>query len=308
MTMLIDPAVDGADMRRAIYDGNLLLLTGLPAVRELVQYAREQLTELFAPHDPERAHEHVGREEMASKLGVWKPRFIHSERSEHLVCRIIEDAGFVAASTHYDVPKPRTAFPVGHLTTGIAYAFPWHRDTWYGAPVQQINWWLPIYPVREDNSMCFDRQSFDRAVPNTSATFDYYRNNVHRLSTASQVTHERQARPAACDHHAADEYIVLPSPGQVVLFSGAQLHRTIPNTSGRARYSVDFRTVDVADLLSGTGAPSVDVRCTGTSIRDFRNVADGSSFDEDVVTGLYGAPPPGAVLVFSAPGGGGTSD
>ena len=33
-----------------------------------------------------------------------------------------------------------------------------------------------------------------------------------------------------------------------MLFSGAQLHASIPNTSGDARFSVDFRTVDVADL------------------------------------------------------------
>jgi hypothetical protein len=94
---------------------------------------------------------------------------------------------------------------------------------------------------------------------------------------------------------------VLPSPGAVLLFSGAQLHRSIPNTSGRARYSVDFRTVDVGDLRARRGAPLVDVHCTGTSIRDFRNVADGGAFDEQVVQDLFGAPPPGAMLVFGPP-------
>ena len=77
-----------------------------------------------------------------------------------------------------------------------------------------------------------------------------------------------------------------------------QLHTSIPNSSGRARYSVDFRTVDAGDLLAGRGAPLVDAHCTGTAIRDFRNVADESSFDEETVTQLFGAPPPGAMLVF----------
>jgi hypothetical protein len=301
MTLLRDPESDGAAIRRALYDGNLILLTRLDAVSELVQHTREQLTDLFAPHDPEFAHEHFDRSTMAKILGAWKPSFIHSERSKSLVCQIIEEAGFDTTRTHFDVPKPRTAFPVGHLTTGIAYAFPWHRDTWYCAPLQQINWWLPIFPIREDNSMGFDLRSFDRNVPNSSATFDYYLNNVYRERTASQVTSEQQPRPAALGEHAADEYIVLPAPGEVLLFSGAQLHRSIPNTSGRARYSIDFRTVDVSDLLDGRGAPAVDVHCTGTAIRDFHNAADGSPFDEDLVTALYGAPPPGAVLVFSAP-------
>ena len=51
-------------------------------------------------------------------------------------------------------------------------------------------------------------------------------------------------------------------------------------------------------LLAGRGAPLVDARCTGTAIRDFRNIETGASFDEDTVTDLFGAPPEGAMLVF----------
>jgi hypothetical protein len=298
MSIIVDPAVSGDDLRQHLYSGNLVVLTRLQSLRDFVDYTREELAELFRPHDPEHVHEHIDPAEMAAILGGWKPRFIHSERSRKLVRAIIEEAGFPAADTHYDLPKPRTSFPVGHLTTGVAFAFPWHRDVWYSAPAQQINWWLPIFPVGDDNAMSFDLPSFDRAVPNSSDRFDYYENNASRLTTATQVKRERQARPGAIDHSPADELVVLPAPGQVLLFSGAQLHRSIPNTSGRARYSVDFRTVDVPDLLAGRGAPLADVHCTGTAIRDFINVADESSFDEDTVTRLFGAPPPGALLVF----------
>ena len=69
---------------------------------------------------------------------------------------------------------------------------------------------------------------------------------------------------------------------------------------GRARFSVDFRTVDVPDLLAGRGAPLADADCTGTAIRDFINVADESSFDEQLVRDLFGAPPEDAMLVFGA--------
>jgi hypothetical protein len=169
---------------------------------------------------------------MAKMLGAWKPRFIHSEISKKLVCEIISQAGFPAEHTHYDVPKPRTSFPVGHLTTGVAFAFPWHRDVWYSAPRQQINWWLPVFPGRPDNTMAFDLPNFGRAVPNTSEGFDYYENNAGRFTTATQVTRERQSRPGAIDHQAADELVVLPPPGGVLLFSGAQLHTSIRNTPG----------------------------------------------------------------------------
>jgi hypothetical protein len=299
MSVFVDLDVPADALRQTVYDGNLVILTRLNAVAEFVDYTREQLTELFKPHDPEHAHEHFDPPDMARMLGSWKPAFIHSDQSKSLVQAIIKEAGFSAENTHYDVPKPRTSFPTGHLTTGVAFAFPWHRDVWYSAPAQQINWWLPVFAAREDNSMSFDLQSFARTVPNNSDTFDYYQNNALRLTTASQVTKERQARPGALDHEPTHELVVLPAPGAVLLFSGAQLHTSIPNTSGRARYSVDFRTVDAGDLLAGRGAPLVDVHCTGTAIRDFHNVADGSAFDEKTVTALFGAPPSDAMLVFS---------
>lgn len=301
MTVFVDPALSGDDLRQKLYEGNLVVLTRLQAVADFVDYARDELTKLFAPHDPEHAHKHIEPTEMAKLLAAWKPRFIHSEKSKKLVCDIITSAGLPAEHTHYDVPKPRTSFPVGHLTTGVAFAFPWHRDAWYSAPAQQINWWLPIFPVREDNAMSFDPGAFDRAVPNTSDAFDYYQNNASRLTTATGVTREVQARPGAIDHKPDQELVVLPAPGQVLLFSGAQLHKSIPNTSGRARFSVDFRTVYAPDLMAGRGAPLVDVYCTGTAIRDFINLSDESSFDEEIVVKLFGAPPSDAVLVFGGP-------
>jgi hypothetical protein len=300
MNIVVDPDVSSDDLRRQLYAGNLVILTRLQSLRDFVAYTREELTELFRPHDPENVHEHIEPPEMAEILGAWKPGFIHSERSRKLVRAIIAEAGFPADGTHYDLPKPRTSFPAGHLTTGVAFAFPWHRDVWYSAPAQQINWWLPVFPVRDDNAMSFDLASFDRAVPNSSDTFDYYRNNAARLTTAAQVTREVQARPGALNHHPGQELIILPAPGGVLLFSGAQLHASIPNTSGRARFSVDFRTVDVGDMIAGRGAPLVDAQCTGTAIRDFINVADERSFDEQTVIDIFGAPPADAMLVFGS--------
>jgi len=301
MTVYVDPDFRDEALRHSLYDGNLIVLTRLHAVSEFVDYTRGELTELFKPYDPEQAHEHFDPAVMAQMLSVWKPRFIHADESKRLVCEIIKGAGFPAEHTHYDVPKPRTSYPVGHLTTGVAFAFPWHRDTWYSAPGQQINWWLPIFPARPDNSMAFDLNNFDQPVPNTSGTFDYYLNNAQRLTTATGTTKEHQSRPGAVDHKPVNELVVLPPPGGVLLFSGNQLHTSIPNTSGRARYSIDFRTVDARDLIAGRGAPFVDVHCTGTAVRDFRNIDDGSSFREETVVELFGAPPPNAMLVYGEP-------
>jgi hypothetical protein len=275
-----------------------VILTRLETLADFVEYTRAELIKLFDPYDPQHVHERIEPTEMAKILGAWKPRWIHSETSRRLVRSIIAEAGFDPEETHYDLPKPRTSFPQGHLTTGVAFAFPWHRDVWYSAPAQQVNWWLPIYPVQETNAMSFDLACFARPVPNTSGDFDYYENNARRFSTAKSVGTEGQSRPGAIDHTAGVDLIPIPAPGEVLLFSGAQLHRSIPNTSGLARYSVDFRTVNVPDLLADRGAHLVDAWCTGTAVRDFVSVTDEKGFEEDTVRSIFGAPPAGAHLVF----------
>jgi hypothetical protein len=301
-TLHIDPSLSNGELLERIYDGDLVLFTALAAVADLVEHTREGLGQLFSGNDPREAHLRHSPEEVATALGVWKPDFIHDPRSGELVARVVGEAGFSPAATHVDVPKPRTSFPVGHLATGIAYAFPWHRDSWYGAPPQQVNWWLPIYGLVADNAMQFDTSSYSTAVPNDSARFDYYQANVDRLTAVQQVHHEEQVRPRAIDHHVADPLIVVMRPGSVLLFAGTHLHATVPNTSPFSRYSVDFRTVDAGDVHAGRGAPFVDVASTGTALRDFRNAATGERFAEDVVRRIYGEPPAGAMLIFGPPG------
>ncbi len=294
----IDPQVSNDELRSLIYRGDLILLTKLPAVTEFVAFAQEQLAGLFAPHEPREAHSHHTPAELARILGVWKPKFIHHPRSKALLKAIVTAAGFDPAETMYDVPKPRTSYPREHLTTGIAYAFPWHRDTWYAAPPQQINWWLPVSGLTSRNAMKFDLQSFARAVENDSAGFDSYQANRDRLTAASQINRDSRSRPGAREHDASEELIVLPSPGQVLLFSGAQLHASVENTSGVARYSVDFRTIDRRDVNSGAGASMVDVHCTGTMLREFVSIVSDEGFTEELVRQMTGAPPDDAILLF----------
>jgi hypothetical protein len=298
MAIHVDPACTNDELRAELYEGSVVVLTLLPSVSALVGHTRSALTDLFGGRDPEYAHEHYSPAEVASLLGAWKPRYIHSDEAAELVKRIVAEAGFDPGRTHLDLPKPRTAFPLGRLNTGVAFAFPWHRDVWYSAPSQQLNWWLPIYPVRADNAMTFDLAHFGRVVPNDSQRFDYYAHNAARNDVAKQVTAEVLARPKALRPTGAETTVLLPAPGSLILFSGAQLHASIPNTSGRTRYSVDFRTVDVGDLELGRGAPMVDVACTGTAIRDFRNVEDDTAVDERLVVRIFGAPPDGATMRY----------
>ena len=64
------------------------------------------------------------------------------------------------------------------------------RHTWYAAPRQQINWWLPVFDLLPDNSMMLDLDGFGAKLSNTSDSFDYYELNRARSTTAAQVKQE----------------------------------------------------------------------------------------------------------------------
>jgi len=158
-----------------------------------------------------------------------------------------------------------------------------HRDTWYSAPLAQLNYWMPVYDVSADNAMAFHPEYFDRAID--SPVYNYYEWNAkHRAAASSNVRTEVRPLPEPTEPVDLSSSTVLVTPvGGMLEFSGHHLHSSVPNTSGRTRFSIDFRTVNIDDIRCGAGARNVDSRCTGSSIRDFISAADLSPMPDDIV-------------------------
>jgi len=282
----IDPGFDDDERRRRLFCGDVLVYTHIPEIAAFAEYTRGMITELFAPHDPLTINTVYSPEELADMLIEFKPRWIHDPRSMEHVRAVARALGCEPEKIHADVPKLRTAFPQGGLSTGIAYAFQAHRDTWYAAPKAQINWWMPVWPVAENNIMEFYPHGFGAQVENNSGDYDYYVANTWRGDIKSfSGGKDARVHPAPVHGIGPDDtrLTVVPPLGGIMLFSGDQLHASIPNTSGITRYSIDFRTVHVDDIRGGTGAPVADVACTGTALRDFKRLTDGAAFTEDEV-------------------------
>ena len=245
------------------------------------------LEEAFVPHDPCAIHEHMTPEQVAAVLSKVKPTFIHHPECKKLIPRIMSEQGVALDKLYFDVPRLRSAYPSDFLSSGIAYAFHPHRDTWYSAPMCQINWWMPIYPLDRVNSMGFYPRYFGESVKNNSEIYNYYEwNTKNRASAAQHVKGDTREQPKPQQELDPLTIRYLPPPGGVIMFSGAQLHETVPNTTDLARYSIDFRTVHLDDVIAGRGAPNLDSRCTGTTMRDYLRASDLQHVPEEVIS-LY---------------------
>jgi hypothetical protein len=227
-------------------------------------------------------------EQTVEILAALKPRFIHHPNSKEYIQGMLRELGCDLEKTYFDVPRLRTAFPGDYLKSGIAYAFHPHRDTWYSAPMCQINWWMPVYPINSENCMALHPRYFSEAIKNGSGLYNYDNwNRDNRQSAAQHIKSDTRVQPKPEEPIELDPQVRLVGDvGGVYLFSAAQLHSTVPNTSELTRYSIDFRTVHIDDVWGRIGAVNVDSACTGTTMRDYLRGTDLSHIPGEAVA-LY---------------------
>jgi hypothetical protein len=302
-TVYLDSPVSDLERRKKLYAGQIFVFSPRPSTVKLCAFARHMIENAFAGRDPLVAQFDMPVEQYVQIVAPLKPKFIHDPQTIGLLRDVVGELGCDLADTYVDVPRLRMVTSDAYLTAGVGYAHHPHRDTWYSAPMQQLNWWLPIYPIESESSMAFHPRYFNEPVPNTSNEFNYYEwNSVGRKNAAQHIKEDTRKQPkatVAIESHPQVRFVC--PPGGIVLFSAAQLHSTVPNTSGRTRYSIDFRTVSVSDVRQGSGANNVDSSCTGTSLRDFRRGADLSPMPEDVVQLYEGEGTKPGELVYQPP-------
>jgi hypothetical protein len=285
MNIFVDSRMRDADRRKELYRGAVFVNSPSPSTLKLCRLAQELIEEAFNPMDPLTIHEHLPAEKCAEILATLKPRFIHHPQAKECIQGILAEAGCDLETAYFDVPRMRTAFPGDYLKAGIAYAFHPHRDTWYSAPLCQINWWMPIYDLNSENCMALHPHYFDRAIKNGSSEYNYHRwNQESRYNAAKHVKVDTRVQPHAEEPIELDPQIRLVCPvGGAYLFSAAQLHSTVPNTSNVTRYSADFRTVHLDDVLGKVGARNIDSACTGTTMGDYLRATDFSHLPQEAM-------------------------
>jgi hypothetical protein len=299
-TIFFDSHMSDAVRRQHLYNGQLFVFSPCPSSVAFCEFAREMIQEAFGSLEPTTAQYNMPVEQYAAILAELKPKFIHHPRSKQLLQGILKELGCDLSKTYFDVPRMRTATSDAYLTSGIAYAFHPHRDTWYSAPFCQLNWWLPIYDIQESNALAFHPRYWSQPVRNGSSRYNYYEwNKDSRRNAAQHIKTDTRDQPRPEEPMELDPQVrAICRTGGMILFSGAQMHSTVPNTSGYTRFSIDFRTVHIDDVVAKRGAPNIDSACTGTTLRDFLCGTDLSPIPEDIALLYDNESPTNDKLVF----------
>lgn len=284
---------EGAALRDAIYAGQLLRALASAASRRLAARARAAVVEAFAgaaptpesapvsggsPPDPftraRRAWRRLPAPEHYARLGA--ARAALARDPEVLAAAWDLLAALDLDGCALDPPRLRAVTPDGHALPAAAAAYGAHRDCWYANPRAQLNLWLPLHAVGVADSFALDLGAFGSPVANDSAAFDldgFSAQGGFQSARAAATAHF----PAATDPGRPTTAERVPALGadEVLVFSAAHLHRTLPNQGVATRFSLDLRAVHLGDHAAGRGAPCPDDASRGDALGAYLRPARG---------------------------------
>ncbi len=269
-----DRPVDPAALRGALYDGDVFLLPPTAASSRLAGDARTRLAEILEDDDVRAAPGRLGNDALFARIGVLRRELYLEPRWHQAVCEVIAAVGLDPERIAFDPLRLRVVLHRGHDNPLAAPVYHPHRDTWYAHPQALIAWWVPLDDLGEDETFVFHPERFAAPVDNDSETFDY--DDWVRDGWELKIGWQR-ARAGVDARYPRSAPGVDPGAsvgfscraGENLIFAGAQFHATRPQATGRARFSLDFRIVDLPDHAAGLGAPNRDNRSRGSALRDY---------------------------------------
>ncbi|MBP9885991.1 MAG: phytanoyl-CoA dioxygenase family protein [Leptospiraceae bacterium] len=265
--LFVNPILSNLELKDLLFQGKIVKFTDCKHSKKLALYTKKFLVNKLSEQNIKEFEYKVSREKFHQILSNLKPTFSNSKKTKELVTKILKEIGFNLNFNIFDLVRLRSITSYAHTIPDAKPAFAVHRDTWYANSQSQINWWVPIFDVTEEDTFAFYPDYFSKPVKNNSNEFDYDLWNSFG-GYQSVTSNESKVFPELQEKLDLSSTLKIPCrAGDLLLFSASHLHGTTPNTTNKTRFSVDFRTVDLEDL-GKSGAPNVDNFSKGSIIQD----------------------------------------
>ena len=281
----LDTPLPARDFHDRIYAGEMFCLRQLPHMRAIIAASQSHAEACLAPLHPTQAHNDLSRKALVDTFGAYRRSYHTNEDIQALWSAFFSAIGFDLDTIARDRTLARVQVPFerspDHNSDLVTAPLAFHRDTWGSNIYAQVNWWAPIYPVTADRTMQMFPDLWDRPLKNSSDRFD-----VQAVVEAQQKSGRRQKTPDDHIPHLAEDGLqntpqpVLIEPGDIIAFSGAHAHGSVPNTTDVARLSLETRTVSINDLRAGRGAPNLDGHAKWMAPGWFKRISDGVALND----------------------------
>jgi hypothetical protein len=260
---------DNVQLRRAIYAGSIFHLTSNATSRRLQNLLVAVIKEVLGS-DYRHAQFRLEPEQHQLLMGKVQTLLYSVPEFSEAVKNVMIGMGFEPNENAFHPPRLRAVTDGGHNGPAPYLTYSAHRDTWYANSQSQINWWIPLHDVTQEETFTFFPSYFDQAIANSSGEFSYddlkERSKTGKLHGGREVSY-----PIVTEAGPIRGGVLSFSchAGDIILFSAAHLHETRKHSCGATRFSVDFRTVHLGDDAQGIGAPNTDNRSSGSALKEY---------------------------------------
>lgn len=275
-TIYFDSSVRDDLRRQRLYNGQIFAFSPRPSVIALRQLVCNLIEATFGSPLPPMVEKGLPVEEFLAAESSLKQQIMNHPQIKQLIQSLLQEFDCDLSKTYFDLPQLRIVPYRGYLPNEEGMFHDPHRDTWYAAPQCLINWWIPLYEFESESALAFHPLYWNQPVNNDSRSFNQEKDYKTNFREA-EFPHPEQKIEIEPEIR-----IVCPTGG-VILFSGAQMHSAVPNTSGLTRYSLDLRTVHFDEIVNRGGAPNIDSHSSSALLTDFRRGTDLAHFSDDLM-------------------------
>lgn len=258
MLTIVDRPIHRDALVARVFNGELLHFQQLPAMHNFCAIARQRLRKALSGRAPVTAHRHYSPEELLERLSEYQD-LCRQDSALHATFRqTIADLGFDLDDTYWDRFILRAVPPRWFKQNAAHMHVDLHRDTWGANIHQQINWWAAIYPLAQNRTIAFFPEHWTQGIKNSTASWRF----ANYLAASKQPSENKQVAypqvPQALEEPQGPPLRPVIKPGDLLCFSAAHLHASVPNYSDFTRYSFETRTVSWSDINADRRAPNVD--------------------------------------------------
>lgn len=277
----LNHSISDAQRAELLFAGHLLIYTQSQSMLELIEFTKELLTNTLGNLDPVNAQEVLEKEDFLAATCQAQTDFRQSKKARQLFFNVLAECGVDLASCYYDhFPLRVVPFATQHSGAHRA-AIGHHRDTWGSNIHCQQNWWAPIFSLEETRTIAFYPGYWQKPVANTTSTWCFEEYLAKRNEGQSERSINYSSAPSVTDKVDEKNAIkVLLQPGDVLNFSSAHLHASVPNTSQATRYSVEMRTISTGNLYAKHQAPNVDNKGKKPMYSWYKNIITNKQLSE----------------------------
>lgn len=268
------------DRAALVFNGAIVVYRQVDAVHRLVAYLKDRVWRGFAPEDPLTAERTlVGPTYRQTSMRLRK-NIAADQETERLFRAVFLEVGCDLDALYWDHLKLRFQPSDSSLHTRYMRDLPAHRDTWGSNILAQINWWAPVWPVSKDCTITMFPDYWENPIENDTAGWSYL--EFHRRKEEDPNTSYPMLPTCNTEPAPSQGVPVVVDPGDIIAFSGAHLHASVPNRTGMTRISTETRTVSILDLKAGRQAPNIDGHAEGVRYNWFSQVSSGETLSDSV--------------------------